>query len=308
MSRFKKISLWAAACFIFCVALFFILVLFSENLINQKQILEKIQAKASSAINGNVTVQHLRVSFFPRPQILVQKCRFFVPETIFGTIESLTISPKLLPLFTGKLQVADINLNTPDIEFHLEQNPKPPSGDHQSFVLKTIEEKVGPVLAGILSKSAGLHVGMKTARLTIFKKQTSLFWLRDINANIDFFQDHIDLDLGCDTRLCKGVVLKGAILLSKDKLSFSVAHLTLNHPGLNLSGKLNIERSSHSTSPSVNFQLTGKEVDIDSVRKAALDLAADAPVISDIFTTSITLASCLRTCSTIVESSFGSNM
>ena len=283
MTRFKKISLWAAACFIFFLALLFILVLFSENLINQKPILEKIQASVSSAINGEVTVQHLRVSFFPRPQILVQKCRFLVPETISGTIESLAVSPKVLPLLTGKFQVSDINLNAPDIEIHLKQKPKSPSGDHQSLVLKTIEEKVGPALAEILSKSAGLHLRMKTARLMIFKEQTSVFWLKDVNANIDFFQDHIDLGMGCDTKLCKGVVLKGAIFLSKDKLSFSVAHLALNNPRLNLSGKLDIERSSQSTSPSVNFQLTGKEVDIDSVRKAALDLAADTPEVSDIF-------------------------
>jgi hypothetical protein len=283
MTRFKKISLWASAFFIFVFALFFILVLFSENLINQKPILEKIQARASSAINGKVTVQRIDVSFFPRPRLVVQKCRFFIPETFFGNIESLAIFPKILPLFTGKFQVADINLNSPDIEFHFKQKPKSPSEEHQSLALKTIEEKVGPVLAGILFRSAGLHVGMKTARLTIFKKQTSVFWLRDINADIDFFQDHIDMNLGCDTKLCKGIVLKGAIFLSKDKLSFSVAHLTVNHPSLNLSGKLDIERSSHSASPSVGFQLTGRELDIDSIRKAAMDLAANAPVVSEIF-------------------------
>ena len=67
------------------------------------------------------------------------------------------------------------------------------------------------------------------------------------------------------------------------KLSFSVADLKLNHPRLNLSGKLDIDRSMPSTSPSVDFQLTGKSVDIDAIRKPALDLAVDAPVIAEIF-------------------------
>jgi AsmA-like C-terminal region len=283
MTRFKKIFLWAAACFLFCIALVFILVLFSDNLINQKPVVEKIQAKASSAINGKVTFQRLGVSFFPRPQLLVQQCRFFIPEQASGTIASVTISPKILPLLEGKFQLAEINLNVPDVKIHLKQQPESQTGHHQSFALKTVEEKVGPVLAAALSKLEGLRVRMKTARMTIFKQQKSVFWLWDINANIDFFQDHIDLDIGCDSRFCQGIALKGAVFLSKDKLSFSVADLKLNHPRLNLSGKLDIDRSLPSTSPNVNFQLAGKEVDIDSIRKAALDLAPDAPVVTDIF-------------------------
>jgi AsmA-like C-terminal region len=283
MTRFKKISLWAAACFIFCVGLFFILVLFSDKLINQKPILDKIQAEASSAINGKVTFERLGVSFFPRPRLLVQQCRFFIPETTAGTIASMTISPKVLPLLSGKFQLTEINLNKPDINIHLKQKPESQTSRHQPFALKTIEEKIGPVLAVVLSKSAGLHVRMKTARLTIFKQQKTVFWLRDINAGMDLFQDHIDLDIGCDTKFCQGIALNGSVFLSKDRLSFSVAHLKLNDPHLNLSGKLDIDQPLSSTSPDFNLQITGKEVDIDSIRKAALNLAGDTRVVTEIF-------------------------
>jgi AsmA-like C-terminal region len=283
MTRFKKISLWAAACFIFCIGLVAILVLFSDRLINQKPILEKIQAEASSAINGKVTFERLDVSFFPRPQLLAQQCRFFIPETTFGTIASVTISPKVIPLISGKFQLDEINLNSPDIKVHLKQTPESQAGHHQSFALKAVEENMGPVVATILSKSAGLHVRMKTARLTIFKQEKPLFWLRDINAGMDFFQDHIDLDIGCDTKFWKGIALNGSVFLSKDRLSFSMAHLRLNNPHLNLSGKLDIDQPLSSTSPSFNLKLTGKEVDIDSIRKAALDLDRDAQAVADIF-------------------------
>ncbi len=283
MTRFKKISLWAAACIIFCIGLVFILVLFSDKLINQKPILDRIQAEASSAINGKVTFERLDVSFFPRPRLLVQQCRFFVAEKTVGTIASMTIFPKVMPLLSGKFQLAEINLNTPDINIHLEQKPDSQTSHHQPVTLKTIEEKIGPVLAVVLSKSAGLHVRVKTARLTIFKQQQSVFWLRDINAGIDFFQDHIDLDIGCDTKFCQGVVLKGTVFLSKEKWSFSVAHLKLNHPRLDVSGELDIDHPLSTTSPSVNFQLTGKNVDVDSIRKTALELAGSTPVVTDIF-------------------------
>jgi hypothetical protein len=283
MTRFKKISLWAAACFIFCVALVFILVLFSENLINQKPILEKIQAEASSAINGKVTFQRLRVSFFPRPRLAVQQCMFFIPETASGTIASLTVTPKIVPLFIGKFQPAEIDINTPDIEIHLSPKQESQSNHGRSFAIKAIEEKVGPVLAGVLTQSAGLHVRMNNARLTIFKEKKSVFWLRDINAGIDFYQDRINLDIRCDTSLYKDIAVKGAVFLSENKLSFSVTDLKLNHPRLNLSGKLDIDRPLPSMPPKVDLELTGKDVDIGSTRKAALDLWGDIPTVADIF-------------------------
>ena len=283
MTRFKTISLWAAACFIFCIALVFILALFADNLINQKPIIEKIQAKASSAINGKVTFERLGVSFFPQPRLQVLKCRFSIPETAAGTLASAAIYPKILPLISGKFQFSDINLNSADVELHLKEQPESITGHHRPFTLKTMEEEVGPLLAVVLSKAAGLHVRMKAVRLTIFKQQKSVFWLRDMNAGIVFFPNHIDLNIGCDTKLCRGMVLKGAFFLSRNKLSVSVGHLKLIHPRLNLSGKLNMDRSLPSTEPRVNFQLTGKDVDVDAIRKEALDLAGDAPVVADIF-------------------------
>lgn len=283
MTGFKKISLWAAACFISCIALIFILALFSDNLINQKPIIEKIQAEASSAINGKITFERLEVSFFPQPRLQVLKCRFSIPEIAAGTMASAAIYPKILPLLSGKFQFSDINLNSADVEIHLEGRTESGTGDHGAFTLKTIEEKVGPVLAVVLSKAAGLHVRMKDARLTIFKEQKSVFWLRDINAGIVFFKNHVDLDVGCNTKLCQGAVLKGAIFISGNKLSASVEHLELNHPRLSLSGKFNMNNSSPSTVPRVDFQLTGREVDVDAIRKAALDLAGDTPVVADIF-------------------------
>ncbi len=283
MTRFKKISLWAAACFIFCIALVFILVSFSDNLINQKPIIEKIQAKASSAINGKVTFERLAVSFFPQPRLQVLSCRFSIPETAVGTMASIAIYPKILPLLSGKFQFSEINLNSADVNIHLKGPPGSKTGNHRPVTLKTIEEDVGPVLAVALSKAAGLHVRMKAARLKIFKEQKSVFWLRDINAGIVFSKNHIDLDIGCDTKLCRGTALKGTVFLFKDKLSVSVEHLKLTYPRLNLSGKLNMNRSLPSAEPRVNFQLTGKNVDVDAIRKAALDVAGDSKVVAGIF-------------------------
>ncbi|MGB5990888.1 MAG: AsmA-like C-terminal region-containing protein, partial [Desulfobacterales bacterium] len=269
--------------FIFCAALIFILILSSDKLINQKQILDKIQSGISEAINGQVTFERVHVSFFPRPQLVVQQCRFSIPETIKGTVVSLSISPKLLPLIVGKFQNSRMTLNTPDIEIYLNRKPGSEDKHLNSFSFETVEENVGAILSVVLSKTPGLRVRLKNARLNIVKEKKPAFWLQDINASINVLKDHISLDMRCDASLYKNISLKGALYLYKDKLLLSLANLKLDYPRLNLSGKLDIHRALPSTSPKVNLELMGKDVDVGSTRKAVLDLAGEIPVVNDIF-------------------------
>ena len=283
MTRFKKISLWITACVIFFVVLIFILILSSDKLINQKQILDKIQSNVSEAINGQITFQQINVSFFPRPQLVVQQCRFSIPETIKGTVVSLSIYPKLLPLIVGKFRNSKITLNTPDVEIYLNQKPQSEDNHLNLFSLETVEEKVGAVLGVILSKTPGMSVRLKNARLNIVKENKPALWLKDINAGINVLKDHISLDMQCDTSICKNISLKGAVHVNKDKLLLSLVNLKLDDPRLTLSGKLDIHRTLPSTSPKVNLELTGTDVDVDSTRKAVLKLAGEISVVNEIF-------------------------
>jgi hypothetical protein len=259
------------------------LILSSDKLINQKQIANKIKARVSEAINGQITFERIHISFFPRPQVVVQQCRFSIPETIKGTVVSLSIYPKLLPLILGKFRNSGITLNTPDIEIYLNQKPRSEDNHLNSFSLGTVEEKVGAVLGVILSKTPGLRVRLKNARLNILKEKKPAFWLQDINAGIDVLKDHISLDMECDTSICKNISLKGAVHLYKDKFLLSIINLNLEYPQLNLSGKLDIHRTLPSKSPKVNLELTGTDVDVVSTRKAALDLAGEIPAVNELF-------------------------
>jgi hypothetical protein len=283
MTRFKKISLWITACFIVCVALIFILALSSNKLINQKQILDKINSSVSEAINGQVTFQRIHISFFPQPQLVVQQCQFSIPETIKGTAVSLSIVPKLLPLIMGEFQNSRITLNTADIEIYLNRKPGSKDKDFKSFSLQKAEEKAGAILGVALSKIPGLRIQLKNSRLNILKEKETSSGLQNINASIDILKDHINLDMRCDTSLSKNISLEGVVYLYKDKLSLSLANLKLNYPRINLSGQLDIRRTLPSTSSSVNLELMGKDVDVGSTRKAVLDLAGENSVVNELF-------------------------
>ena len=255
----------------------------ADNIINQKQVLDKIQTNVSEAINGQVAFQRIHVSFFPRPQLVVQQFRFSIFEIIQGTAVSLSISPKLLPLVMGKFQNSRITLNTPDIEIYLGQKLKLKDEFLDSLSLKTVEDKVGAILSVVLSKASGLRVQLNNGQLNIIKEKKPVFWLKDTNADINVLKNRISLDTRCNTSLCENTSLKGTVFLYKDRLSFSLANLKLNDPRLDLSGKLDIHRTLPSTSSKVSLELTGRDVDVGSTRKVALDLAGEFAVVNDIF-------------------------
>ena len=283
MTRFKKISLWITAGFIFCVAVIIILILSADKLINQPSILDKIQTGASEAINGQVTFQRIQVSIFPSPRFVVRQCRFSIPETLKGTVESATVAPKLLSLIMGKFQNSEITLNTPDIEIYFSSKPEPNDKHLNAFSLETVGEKVGAFIGVVLSKAPGLQVRLKNARINILKEKKPPFWIQDMDSRIILFKNHINLDMKGDTSIFRNIVLKGAIHVNKDNLSFTLSRLILNNPDLNLSGKLDIRHTVTPMLPRINMELTGKNVDIDSTRKTALDLAGESSVINDIF-------------------------
>jgi len=103
MTRFKKISLWAAACFMFFLALLFILVLFSENLINQKPILKK---NSGRGIFSDQRGSHLPTSarlFFPAAANPGSKEPVFRPRNNFRNHRVLGGISKNTTSFNGKI-------------------------------------------------------------------------------------------------------------------------------------------------------------------------------------------------------------
>lgn len=282
MTRFKKTSLWITICFTFFVALILTLILTTDKLINQKHILDKIQSTVSETINGQVVFQRVHISFFPRPELVVQKCRFSIPETIKGTVVSLSISPKLLPLIRGEFQNSEITLNTPDLEIFLHRKPKSENKHLNLFSLETIEKKVGTILGVVFSQTPGLRIRVNNARLNMIKGKKPVFWLNGGNANINVFKNYIRFGLQSDASLFENISLRGAVYLNNDQLSISLANLKLNDPRLILSGKLDIHRALPSMSRKVNLELTGKDVDVGSIRKSVLNMTGKIPVMSDI--------------------------
>ncbi len=209
MSKFKKISLWIIGCCVILAVLLSVLVLLADKFINQAATINRIQTEASKAINGRVELQRLTLSFFPQPHITIHQGSFSIPATVSGTLTSLEIYPKILPLFTGKVQIARIDVNTPDIKVRLHKQSEPKDEDLKSLSLETVEEKIGAALSLMLAKAPGLVTVVENGRLNISGEKKTSLEFGDIQARLDLPEDKISVDIQCSSNLWERISVQG---------------------------------------------------------------------------------------------------
>jgi len=245
MSRCKKISLWilgGTGALLVLLLVFMILVL--PKLINLEPMREKILATVSQKMGGEVEFQMVDLLFLPRPRVVIHHGNLSIPGKVIGTLESLTIYPKILPLFRGRVRIAMLQVEAPDVKMKLPERSEKNKEGLKAFSFSTIEDQVGPALALMASKAPGIVVLVEKGRLNLSDKNTSVFRFQDIHARIGLPPDRLEIDLTCNSNLWK---------------SFSV-EVWLNSKDFKGSGRINLTHFQPQALTDYLFPLTDQHV------------------------------------------------
>ncbi len=151
------------------------------------------------------------MSFFPRPHLGFYQCRFAVPDTVNGTLISLTAYPKLLPLLIGRLRFAKIDIATPEIEILSEIQQKSSADGATRLSFQAVEEKIGSILGVVPANARGLIFQVENGRASFHVNKNDGLWFQDIYARIELPADQIILDIRCSSSLWEGISLKGIL-------------------------------------------------------------------------------------------------
>jgi len=287
MNKPGKIFLWLTAILAVILAGAYF---FTPKLINSELLKGKIEGFLSQEVGGNATFQRIDFSIFPRPSVKVHSGSIFT-DTARGTIESFSIYPKILPLFTGKLQAAKLHIQAPDINVNLDVNKK--GGKSGKGTWESGMKNLDVFLAPLALHSPGLVIVLKDGSFDLIKNQQSFVSLEDIDVRIvfpptglkgieaDVKSSMLALPVQHESNelVVKASNLKGSFYYDEDKASVSLSEMTFHYPQLKLSGELIIDNRSKQ----ISIDLEGGEVDVASTREAALALAGDIPVTQKIF-------------------------
>jgi hypothetical protein len=119
--------------------------------------------------------------------------------------------PKILPLFTGKVRIAMLQVEAPDVQMKLSERSEKNEEGLKALSFSTLEDNVAPILAFMALKAQGLVVRVEKGRLNLSEENTSVFWFRDIHARIGLPPDRLKIDVTCKSNLWKSISLRGQL-------------------------------------------------------------------------------------------------
>jgi uncharacterized protein involved in outer membrane biogenesis len=124
MRKQKKIVLWIMGSLLVFLLLAGGFVLLLPHLIDMEPIKKRILTKLSQEVGGQVKVERLDLSYFPRPRVMIHQVSLSVPGIVTGKLKSVEISPALLALLKGKLRISRILIASPDFTINIPEATK----------------------------------------------------------------------------------------------------------------------------------------------------------------------------------------
>lgn len=362
MQRRKKILVWLSAVpgalLVFALTLQIVL----PRIINLESVKNEIQTTLSKELGGNVTVGRIQLSILPRPRVHAGLLRISIPGMLEGSVDSLSVYPRILPLFTGKLRVAQITADAPDFIVRLPEKPVQKKKAKAPDTLAAVKEAITAAGARLASMQPSLAVVIQRGRMAVSQGRRPQLIAEDVDARVVFPPRGFIVNLDCRTTFWENLTIKarldpqaftaagsievealkphllgpylfphgtspvgdslvdldlsfttdgvrklqarvkgaapylrllrnrktlliedaqftGSVELDEQKTAITLDGLEAASPRLALKG----EMQSDAATPRAGLTVTGSDIDIQALRRAALFLAPDDPTVQSIF-------------------------
>ncbi|MGB5422946.1 MAG: AsmA family protein, partial [Desulfobacterales bacterium] len=122
MDKSKKTVFGVLIGIVTVVILLFVAVLVLPKLIESETLKAKIRSEFSKKFGGEIDFDRLDFSFFPLPHVTLEKASVMLPKKLTGSAEMIAVTPKILPLLSGKIGFRDIRVQQPDVTITLQKS------------------------------------------------------------------------------------------------------------------------------------------------------------------------------------------
>ena len=223
------------------ISLNFLLPRFLGDAVNR----EKIIALIAEKVPGTFDIRDAEMVWFPLPRLIVHQARLTIPGKFEGTVETIRVFLKVVPLLKGDVKLSRLQLIKPVVTVVL-----PERTEEKTWSLTEIATL-------LRSASLGSHeiiITVDDALVALVKSRQAMVIL-------------------------KGFDMQADMINNSDGVKIILDELRSAEPKLRLGGIFRVEPSSRL----IALDLKGKGIDIPSVRNSALTLAGDVIVLQRIF-------------------------
>jgi hypothetical protein len=245
MSRAKKIVLFLGMALGFILVAVSALVLFLPRLIDLESVKTKTTAAISEKTGAVVRLDQVSLSYFPRLRVTISGVNIQLSDDATIHAESLSVYPSLMRLLSGKVQIADVQVQSPVISIRADKK-KPPAEEN-------IDTKIAVLLGSIASGSPGLEVSVRDGVLNLAAEGNATLTVKSIDVDVDFGRTSTEVTASGSTGFMKHIAFDIAVR-TKDKSITRVA-----------------------------FTVNAEEIDVIRTGEVVLPLAGEVPVVRTIF-------------------------
>jgi hypothetical protein len=210
MHKRRKIlfSLISLAGILLCLVI--VLLIATPHLINLDTVKETIKGQYATATGGEIEYRRINLGFFPRPHIVISEVAISYKDNVSGTIDSLRVYPKILPLLTGDLQIGTVYSRSPEFTVRL---PLPSTTESQSsmpFSFETLGDQLQAVLASIAeSKIPSMVTRVRNGRVDFLRGNDRFLALQGLNGQIRSRNDTAEFTVECQSNFWESITVEG---------------------------------------------------------------------------------------------------
>jgi hypothetical protein len=193
---------------ILCLSI--ILLVVTPQLINLNTVKEKIKSEYTKNIGGQIEYAYLKMVILPRPRVIISDVKFTIPEKVDGTLESLDIYPKILPLFTGNLRIAMLRSRSPRVNIRFPDKSDDESKASDATSADILLDRLISVIRSLPElKIPTIVLRIKNGRTQFFEGKKRIFILQSINGNLKRSANRFEFDFKCQSNFWESMAMKG---------------------------------------------------------------------------------------------------
>ncbi|MBW2048612.1 MAG: AsmA-like C-terminal domain-containing protein [Deltaproteobacteria bacterium] len=191
-----------------------ILGLLAPLLLDSNFIKGRIIAHIGERTGWRVKIKTADISLFPRPHAIFGEASLSIPEKASLKTRSLAVYPRIWPLLAGKLEIALLKADSPQIGVEITQSDRPSGTSSLPFPERGLHNDLIHPLTSFMREIGDVEVQVDNGTLNLSRGKAPAFWFSPVHMLMESSSKGLTIDLTCRSNLWEGLDLKGHLDLT----------------------------------------------------------------------------------------------
>ena len=227
--KFLWLFIWSTRIILALVA---IGVLLASLYINSEPAQKRIKAIIAQKTGDVVKFESAGLSIFPRPGLSFHQVNITIPKGTSIRVESAEIYPEILPLLIGKIRIAKVKFEKPDIIVDISEKSKQKAAKDTSSFPAEVIENVTSVISSVRKVAPGLVGVVHQGKLIVRENNRDVAAVRKIYARIALGPKELEIKVKGDADKWGEFSVRGDVNAEKNNIlinGLSRSTVTLNN-------------------------------------------------------------------------------